>query len=210
MAWCSVYDEVRDHPKTRALAKLLNCNRQEAIGTLVCLWLWGLNNADRNGRLLNASKEDIADGIMSRGRSADSLVDSLVNSGWLDEIGDVFILHDWDAWQEQWYKALDRRDADTARKRIDRAKKTSERQFIGQSAGQSYGQPDGQSVGTSATNRTVPNRTVPNRNLTENNTSDHSELGMSDEATKHLIETSRKLGYPLSETMQQWAEEHNV
>ena len=64
MAWVSAHEGVRDHPKTRALARQLQCSRHEAIGILVTLWLWGLNNADRDGNILSATADDIADGIM--------------------------------------------------------------------------------------------------------------------------------------------------
>lgn len=163
MAWISVYDGVKDHPKTRKLSNLLECKRHEAIGILVCLWLWGLENADRDGRILNATAEDISDGIMYRGQSvgqsakdaADCLLKSLVEAGWIDiaETEHDYILHDWDIWQEQWYKAVDRREKETLRKREQRKKE-------GQVAGQSVGQ----SAGTAQHNR--------NRNLTVTVTKD--------------------------------------
>jgi hypothetical protein len=52
MAWVSAHEGMRDHPKTRDLSRKLECSRHEAIGILVTLWLWGLNNADRDGNIL--------------------------------------------------------------------------------------------------------------------------------------------------------------
>jgi hypothetical protein len=183
MAWVSAHEGMRDHPKTRDLSRKLECSRHEAIGILVTLWLWGLNNADRDGNILSATAEDIADGIMYRGQSvgqsigqsakntAEYLLDSLISSGWIDVSDDGhFILHDWDVWQDQWYKVLEKRDKDAERKRQQRQSSTQDNgQSTGQSAGQSIGQSIGQSTGTSTTNR---NR---NRNLTVTNTLNNQE-----------------------------------
>ena len=104
MAWISVYQEV-DGPKLRKLAKLLETSKAEALGILNFLWFWGMNNADETGRILEAGREDIEDAISGVSKVRPSaIVDALFTAGWLDEAdGDVFI-HDWDTWQEQWYK----------------------------------------------------------------------------------------------------------
>lgn len=173
MAWVSAHEGVRDHPKTRALARKLQCSRHEAIGILVTLWIWGLNNADRDGNILNATADDIADGIMYRGQSAgqsaheaaEHLLESLISTGWIDVADDGhFILHDWDVWQDQWYKALDKRAKEAERKRKQRQSDNDSEMSVGQSAGQDYGQSTGQDNGTSDPNR---NRD-PNRNLNIN------------------------------------------
>jgi hypothetical protein len=123
MAWISVHEQLKDHHKLRHLSKLLKCSRHEALGVLVSLWLWGINNADRTGNLNGADENDIADGIMYRGQSAEILVECLLVSGWMEKVEGHFILHDWDMWQDQWFKALDRREADTKRKREERSSK---------------------------------------------------------------------------------------
>lgn len=172
MAWVSAHEGVRDHPKTRALSRKLQCSRHEAIGILVTLWLWGLNNADREGNVMNATADDIADGIMYRGQStgqtaqeaAEHLMDSLISSGWIDVAEDGhFILHDWDVWQDQWYKALDKRAKEAERKR----KQRQSGEESGQSEGQDVGQSEGQDDGTSEHNRNL------NRNLNRNQNHDH-------------------------------------
>ena len=109
MAWISVYEQLKDHHKLRDLAKLLKSSRHEALGILVMLWLWGVNNADRSGDLNGADMNDIADGVLYRGDSQ-LLINSLITSGWIDYNNGQYSLHDWDIWQEQWFKALDRRD----------------------------------------------------------------------------------------------------
>lgn len=54
MAWISVHEQVVGG-KLRTLAKELNCSQNEALGMLVTLWLWGINNADSEGRIIGAN-----------------------------------------------------------------------------------------------------------------------------------------------------------
>ena len=85
--------------------------------------MWGINNATKDGELKSSDKNDIKDALsvgLSIGLSTDKIVDSLVEKRWIDYANGVYILHDWDIWQEQWYKALDRRAYDANRKRMER------------------------------------------------------------------------------------------
>lgn len=129
MAWISVHESV-DGPKLRQLYKEIGCPKAEALGMLVFLWMWGLNNAEKDGKILCADREDIARHLygVCAGSNVDMLkvVDAMFNTGWLEELHDddraeqIIELHDWDMWQKEWYKALDRRDADKMRKRESR------------------------------------------------------------------------------------------
>lgn len=58
MAWISVHEQVVGG-KLRTLAKELNCSQNEALGMLVTLWLWGINNADSEGKIIGATRADI-------------------------------------------------------------------------------------------------------------------------------------------------------
>lgn len=126
MAWVSVHDGVNG-PKLRKLAKAAGVSKAEALGVLVTLWLWGLNNADCTGAIQDADTETIAAAIpadmLSPGVDRGRLVGALITSGWIDYVGDALYLHDWDEWQEQWYKFLDRKAYDAKRKREERAAK---------------------------------------------------------------------------------------
>jgi len=131
LAWISVHDHV-DGGKLRELAKNIGCSKKEALGILVSLWLWGLNNADRTGRLRSCDKNDIAEEV-SKGISDRldpyGIVDNLIGQHWIDEEEDGSLyLHDWDAWQEQWYKFLSMKEYDAERKRKERARKKAEAQ----------------------------------------------------------------------------------
>ena len=131
LAWISVHDHV-DGGKLRELAKEIGCSKKEALGILVSLWLWGLNNADRTGKLRSCDKNDVAEEVskgISRGLEPHSIVDNLINQHWIDEEEDGSLyLHDWDVWQEQWYKFLSAKEYDAERKRKERARKKAEAQ----------------------------------------------------------------------------------
>lgn len=124
MAWISVHEQV-EGMKLRELSKAIGCSQKEALGVLVSLWLWGINNADSEGVLKSADKSDIIEALsvgLSTGLSPKKIVECLIEKHWIDEDNGVFILHDWDIWQEQWYKALSRRTYDAKRKREERKK----------------------------------------------------------------------------------------
>lgn len=124
MAWISVHEQVIGG-KLRIFAKELECSQNEALGMLISLWLWGINNADKEGRIIGATKEDVAK-VLSIGIAEEldplKAVDALIKTQWIDLDADLFI-HDWQEWQAQWYKAMEARERDKKRKRRDRAAK---------------------------------------------------------------------------------------
>ncbi len=118
MAWISVYQEV-DGPKLRRLARLLETSKAEALGILNFLWFWGMNNADETGKVLEADLVDIEDALAGVTRiRPEAVVDALFDAGWLDLAGEDILIHDWDQWQEQWYKLQRTRKNDAKRKRM--------------------------------------------------------------------------------------------
>lgn len=123
MAWISVHESI-DGPKLRNLYKQLKCSKFEAAGILNFLWFWGLNNAERDGLILYADKEDIERYLYGVGAGCvldpKKVVDALFESGWLDWTPLGICIHDWETWQAQWQKAKDARERDAARKRESR------------------------------------------------------------------------------------------
>ena len=119
MAWISVHESV-DGPKLRDLYKSLRCSKFEALGILNFLWLWGLKNAEKNGLIKYADRGDIERYLYGVGAgcaiNAGRIVEALIDSGWIDEVPEGIFLHDWEEWQEQWYKAKERREKDAKRK----------------------------------------------------------------------------------------------
>lgn len=126
MAWISVHETIKG-PKLRELRKLLGCSQFEAIGILNCLWLWGLENTTKDGLILCAEEDDIVQFISGECAGCTlhpkEIVKALFDSGWLDEAGNNIYIHDWDEWQEQWYKAKEKRERDAKRKRESRRHK---------------------------------------------------------------------------------------
>lgn len=121
MAWVSVHQEV-DGPKLRKLAKSLDISKAEALGILNFLWFWGMNNVDETGMILEADREDVKDALTRVARvDAKAIVDALFQVGWLDDVDGRIYIHDWDTWQEQWYKLKKSRQYDAERKRKDRS-----------------------------------------------------------------------------------------
>lgn len=59
---------------------------------------------------------------IDRRYGADDVVDALVTTGWIDIENGLYI-HDWEEWQEQWYKAIEVRERNAARKRKERSLK---------------------------------------------------------------------------------------
>lgn len=94
----------------RKLAKVAGVSKAEALGVLVTLWLWGLHNADCTGEIKDADTRTIAAAIPADMLCVEAdhqrLVEALISTGWIDNMDGVLYLHDWDEWQEQWYKFL--------------------------------------------------------------------------------------------------------
>lgn len=117
MAWVSVHDSV-DGSKLRELSKSIGGTKEEALGTLVSLWMWGLKNANEYGQIVEADKTDILDAFSAKlTMRYPNIVDILIAGGWIDcsEEDGVLTLHDWEQWQSQWYKAVKKRDLDAKR-----------------------------------------------------------------------------------------------
>ena len=94
MAWIEVHQSLPSHRKTRKLARLLGLKPPggipQAIGHMVMLWLWCVDNA-QSGDISNIDKGDIADAA-GWTRDPDVFVRALTDSGFLDTDG---MIHDW-------------------------------------------------------------------------------------------------------------------
>ena len=108
MAWISVHEDIIGG-KLRELSKSLGCSQNESIGILIRLWLWCINNADKDGRIIGANEDDLAE-ILNIGKSkdieADDIVKSLIECNWLESVDDTLYIHDWEEWQEPLYTCL--------------------------------------------------------------------------------------------------------
>lgn len=115
MAWLQLHQELREHKKMFKCAEILNISRIEMIGTLVCLWLWSLDNAE-DGSLADVSNRTIACVCGFPEKKAQKLVDSLFETGFLDkdEERNCYVIHDWNEYAG---KLMDRRKNDRERKK---------------------------------------------------------------------------------------------
>lgn len=124
MAWVSVHQEV-DGSKLRRLYKAIGCSKFEALGILNFLWFWGMKNADETGLVSDADLEVLSRYLYGCGEGSKfdmgKVVQALADVGWIDMAVSGFYIHDWDQWQEQWYKLQKNRKRDAERKRKDYA-----------------------------------------------------------------------------------------
>lgn len=74
--------------------KELKIGKAQAIGHLVCLWLWAIENAE-NGDLTPFPESAIARAAEWNKR-AHTFIDALVKCGWADKQDKTLKLHDWD------------------------------------------------------------------------------------------------------------------
>jgi dipeptidyl aminopeptidase/acylaminoacyl peptidase len=110
MAWLRSHSELRQHPKTRKLARRVG-GLATAVGHLHLLWWWTMDYAP-DGDLSRYSDEEIADAGEWTGDAAE-FVEMLRTAGFLDGSH----IHDW---QENGGQLVARRARDAARKRVDR------------------------------------------------------------------------------------------
>lgn len=150
MAWIESHQELREHPKTKRLCRLLELPRPTVVGYLHFLWWWAYDYAPE-GDLSSFTDDDLADAIDWSG-SPEKLVSALVESGFLNDDRQI---HDWGDFAQKW---IERRRADRERKRAERASPSKVQEM---SAGQA---PEIHSPsGVTGPNRTLtgPDLTVP-------------------------------------------------
>ncbi len=124
MACESVPQEV-DGSKLRRLSTAIGCAKFEALGILNFLWFWGMKNADETGLVSDADLDVLSRYLYGCGEGSNldmgKVVQALADVGWIDMAASGFYIHDWDQWQEQWYKLQKNRKKDAERKRKDYA-----------------------------------------------------------------------------------------
>lgn len=127
MAWISV-DQKLIGGKLRSLYKSIGCSQCEAMGILVLLWLWGIDNADMDGLIISADRSDIAD-VLKPGISPDAdagnVVESLIQNRWIDEVEGKLYFHDWSEWRSYYNKYIGEKKQHAERMRRYRNKKES-------------------------------------------------------------------------------------
>ena len=115
-AWLKSYQAVREHPKTRKLARRKGVGGvRGAVGLLHCLWWWCLDYAP-DGDLTKHDHEDIAIGCEWDG-DPEQLIGYLIECGFLDNGGGLHV-HDW---QDYAGALVERRERNAQRMKDARA-----------------------------------------------------------------------------------------
>lgn len=112
MAWIQVDQALPTHRKTLILADTLDISPTHAVGLMVTLWLWSLDNAP-DGLLDDIPPRTLAR-ILQWDGDGDELMKAMRSAGFLDENE----IHDW---QEYAGRLLDQRAAAKERMRKHRA-----------------------------------------------------------------------------------------
>jgi hypothetical protein len=100
MAWLESHQELKNHPKTKRLARHLGISIVAVIGHLHLFWWWAMDYAD-NGDLSCFDPEDIAEAA-EWGGDAHVFVEAMITcgpggtSGFIDRVGDKLYIHDWE------------------------------------------------------------------------------------------------------------------
>jgi hypothetical protein len=92
MAWIEVHQSLFTHRKTLELAELLEVPDLYASAHLIALWTWALDNAP-DGHL--AVSERIIARAAQWPHDPASLVQALLQTGFLETSGEGYIIHDW-------------------------------------------------------------------------------------------------------------------
>lgn len=119
MAWISV-EQTLIGKKLRVLAKNTGCSRNEAIGILINLWLWGMDNASMDGLMDGAEPEDIALAIkpcLSESLDPVEVVEKLIENGWIDRVGEELFIHDWEEYRYYYNKYVTEKKQHSRRQR---------------------------------------------------------------------------------------------
>ncbi len=90
MAWIEVHQTLPSHRKIKALKRELKIKTPQAVGHMVMLWLWAIDNAP-DGDLSGIDPDDIAE-ASEWPKAGSAFVEAMIHAGFLDE---NMQLHDW-------------------------------------------------------------------------------------------------------------------
>lgn len=94
MAYIESHASLKDHPKTIALATILQEDKLTAIGRLQCLWWWAVDAAP-DGTIPARSRRELALAVEWSGDPGE-VIEAFVEVGFLVGTGDGWRIHDWE------------------------------------------------------------------------------------------------------------------
>ena len=165
MAWIESHQELARHPKTKKLARLLGVTLPTAIGHLHLLWWWAMDYA-QDGDLSKYDEYDIADACSWEGE-ARRLLNSLIESEFIDETDGGLVIHDW---HEYAGRLIEKREQNKERKKKSRARHAP---VTRPSQENSSDANDGHAPVTGLPNLTIPNQTINNNSSSGSNSAEN-------------------------------------
>ena len=129
--WLPIHTELPRHIKIKRFSKQLRINKAQAIGHLVMLWLWTLENA-ADGSLEGFSYDEICQGADWHGRDKGNFIFALMEAGFLDMDNRI---HDWDDYAGN---LLSRREKDRLRKRAERRRAKEQNEALAETEAEDY------------------------------------------------------------------------
>ena len=121
MAWIEVHTNLPRHGKLLQLQSLLKLTAPQALGHLVLLWIWALENS-ADGSLGRLNARGLAHICQFSTRRAEEFARALETSGFLDRDENGLRIHDWEEYAGR-YMHIRRSNAE--RKRRQRSRETS-------------------------------------------------------------------------------------
>lgn len=112
MAWIEVHQSLSTHWKTYVLAETLQIRRPEAVGAVVCIWLWALD-ACQDGDLSRVP-DQVLKAISGLEHDGAEIRKALETARFINPDETI---HDWDEYAG---KLIQRRKEDRERKRAGR------------------------------------------------------------------------------------------
>ncbi|MCL2300249.1 MAG: hypothetical protein FWC27_08920 [Firmicutes bacterium] len=114
MAWIKAQQALRDHRKILAVAGKLEIEPAHAVGLLILLWLWAVDNAP------NSDLTGIPPRSIARAAQWDGNPDDFLKALQAAQLLDGSAIHDWD---DHVGTLIEKREADAERKRKERENK---------------------------------------------------------------------------------------
>ena len=93
--WLELHQEMPRHKKLLVLARLLKVDRRYAVGIMIDLWTWSLDNADSDGNLSGMTADDIEMALDWPVKKSGELIAALLKAKLLEDRGGTYALHDW-------------------------------------------------------------------------------------------------------------------
>lgn len=157
MAWIESHQALREHRKTKKLARKLGITIPTTIGHLHMLWWWAMDYAE-DGNLTKFDPDDIADGVSWDGSV--NFLEAAHEAGFIDYIDGEYRIHDW---YEYIGRLLDKKEANKLRMREAREKERELKERaknVQRTTKARSTLPD-----LTVPNQTIPNQTVPNKDI---------------------------------------------